>query len=113
MTIFRINAYITLMNWSLFYVTLCYDCYMMNRIRHNYPSLIHCLRVFHILVYAYLLSRCYCYNHYKIPKMTNANDSCALRLVLFNKRVMTQHKSKWIGPSQREAGICRGARARL
>ena len=41
---------------------------MMNRIRHNYPSLIQCLRVFHILVYAYLLSRCYCYNHYKIPK---------------------------------------------
>ena len=41
---------------------------MMNRIRHNYPSLIRCLRVFHILVYAYLLSRCYCYNHYKIPK---------------------------------------------
>ena len=38
------------------------------RIRQNYPSLIRCLRVFHILVYAYLLSRCYCYNHYKIPK---------------------------------------------
>ena len=29
---------------------------MMNRIRHNYPSLIRCLRVFHILVLAYLLS---------------------------------------------------------
>ena len=41
---------------------------MMNRIRHNYPSPIRCLRVFHILVYAYLLSRCYYYNHYKIPK---------------------------------------------
>ena len=41
---------------------------MMNRIWHNYPSLIRCLRVFHILVYAYLLSRCYCYHHYKIPK---------------------------------------------
>ena len=41
---------------------------MTNHIRHNYPSLIRCLRVFHILVYAYLLSRCYCYNHYKIPK---------------------------------------------
>ena len=38
----------------------------------------------------------------------NANDSGALQLVLFNKRMMTQHKSKWIGPSQREAGICRG-----
>ena len=42
---------------------------MMNRIRHNHPSLIRCLRAFHILVYAYLLSRCYCYNHYKIPKI--------------------------------------------
>ena len=40
----------------------------MNRIRHNYPSLIRCLWVFHILVLAYLLSRCYCYNHCKIPK---------------------------------------------
>ena len=63
-----IHAYITLMNWSQFCVTLCYDCYMMNRIRHNYPSLIRCLRVFHILVLAYLLSHYYCYNHYKIPK---------------------------------------------
>src|SRR3954469_14426694 len=69
MTIFGIHAYITLMNWSQFYVTLCYDCYMMNRIRHNYPSPVQCLRVFHILVYAYLLSCCYCYNHYKIPKI--------------------------------------------
>ena len=36
-----------------------------------YPtnSLIQCLRVFHILVYACLLSCCYCYNHYKIPKI--------------------------------------------
>src|SRR3954470_8284075 len=41
---------------------------MMNHIRHNYPSLIRCLRVFHILVLTYLLSRCYCYNHYKITK---------------------------------------------
>ena len=40
---------------------------MTNRIRHNYPSLIRCLRVFHILVLAYLLFRCYWYNHYKIP----------------------------------------------
>ena len=28
---------------------------MRNRIRHNYPSLIHCLRAFHILFFAYLL----------------------------------------------------------
>ena len=41
---------------------------MRNRIRHNYPSLIQCLRAFHILFSAYLLFRCYCYNHYKIPK---------------------------------------------
>ena len=46
-----------------------FDCYMTNHIRHNYPSLIRCLRVFHILVYAYLLPHCYCYNHYKIPKI--------------------------------------------
>ena len=35
----------------------------------------------------------------------HANDSGALQLVLFNKRMMTQHKSEWIGPSQREARI--------
>ena len=68
MTIFGIHAYITLMNWSQFSVTLCYDCYMMNHIRHNYPSLIHCLRAFHILFFAYLLFCCYCYNYYKNPK---------------------------------------------
>ena len=38
---------------------------MRNRVRHNYPSLIQCLRAFHILCFAYLLFRCYCYNHYK------------------------------------------------
>ena len=68
MTIFGIHAYITLMNWSQFCVTLCYDCYMMNRIRHNSPSPIQCLRAFHILFFAYLLFRCYCYNHYKTQK---------------------------------------------
>ena len=41
---------------------------MRNHIRHNYPSLIHCLRAFHILCFAYLLSRCYCYNYYKTQK---------------------------------------------
>ena len=41
---------------------------MRNRIRHNYPLLIHCLRAFHILCFAYLLFRCYCYNHYKTQK---------------------------------------------
>ena len=42
---------------------------MRNHIRHNYPSLIHCLRAFHILFFAYLLFRCYCYNYYKTPKI--------------------------------------------
>src|SRR3954465_3126462 len=42
---------------------------MMNRIWHNSPSPIQCLRAFPILVLAYLLSCCYCYNHYKIPKI--------------------------------------------
>ena len=41
---------------------------MMNRIQNNSPSLIHCLRAFHILFFAYLLFRCYCYNHYKTQK---------------------------------------------
>ena len=38
---------------------------MIDRIRHNSPSPIQCLRAFHILFSAYLLFRCYCYNHYK------------------------------------------------
>ena len=41
---------------------------MNNRIRHNYPSPIQCLRAFHILFSAYLLFRFYCYNHYKTQK---------------------------------------------
>ena len=41
---------------------------MMNRIRHNSLSPIHCLRAFHILFSAYLLFRCHCYNHYKNQK---------------------------------------------
>ena len=41
---------------------------MMNRIRHNSLSPIHCLRAFHILFFAYLLFRCYCYNYYKNRK---------------------------------------------
>src|SRR3954464_12209785 len=42
---------------------------MINRIRHNSSSPIQCLRVFPISVLAYLLFRCYCYNHYKTPKI--------------------------------------------
>ena len=41
---------------------------MRNRIRHNYPSLIHCLRAFHILFFAYFVFHCYCYNYYEKPK---------------------------------------------
>src|SRR3954467_14385702 len=41
---------------------------MMNRIRHNSPSQIQCLRAFHILFFSYLLFRWYCYNHYKTQK---------------------------------------------
>src|SRR3990170_1865855 len=38
---------------------------MMNDIRHNYPSLIHCLRAFHIMIFAKLPFRCYCYHRYR------------------------------------------------
>src|SRR4051812_20509105 len=65
---------------------------MMNRIRHNYPSLIRCLRVFHILVLAYLLSRCYCYNHYKTPKIfTIACTTLFLRLPPLSYYFATKH----------------------
>ena len=42
---------------------------MMNHIRHNSLSPIHCLRAFNILFFAFLLFRCYCYHHYKTPKI--------------------------------------------
>ena len=41
---------------------------MIDCIRHNSPSPIQRLRAFHILFFAYLLYRCYCYNHYKTQK---------------------------------------------
>ena len=41
---------------------------MMNRTRHNSLSPIHCLQAFHILFFACLLCRCYCYHHYKYQK---------------------------------------------
>ena len=41
----------------------------MNHIWHNSLSPIHCLRAFHILFFAYLLFCCYCYHHYKTPKI--------------------------------------------
>ena len=53
-------------------VAIPYTCGLSNRIRQNYPSLIQCLRAFHILLVAYLLFRCYCYNHYKTTIATFA-----------------------------------------
>ena len=41
---------------------------MMNRIRYNSPSLIQCLRAFHILFFRLFSFHCYCYNHYKTQK---------------------------------------------
>ena len=64
---------------------------MMNRIWHNYPSPIQCLRVFHILVYAYLLFRCYCYNHYKIPKTLLLLSLLLLPLPLLSYYFATKH----------------------
>ena len=64
---------------------------MMNHIRHNYPSLIRCLRVFNILVYAYLLFRCYCYNHYKIPKTLLLLSLLLLPLPLLSYYFATKH----------------------
>ena len=37
----------------------------MNAIRHNYPSLIHCLRARFILIFALLLCHCHYYDCYK------------------------------------------------
>ena len=73
---FSISTYDYIRNTCLHYIDelelvlchLCHNCCMRNHIRHNYPSLIHCLRAFHILFFAYLLFRCYCYNYYKKPK---------------------------------------------
>ena len=73
---FSISTCDNLLNTCLHYIDklelvlyhLCYNYCMRNRIRHNYPSLIHCLRAFHILFFAYLLFRCYSYHHYKINK---------------------------------------------
>ena len=91
MTIFGIHAYITLMNWSQFCVTLCYSYYIRNCIWHNYPSLIHCLRAFHILCFAYLLFCCYCYNHYKISKTLLLLSLLLLPLPLLSYYFATKH----------------------
>ena len=53
-------------------VTLGNNCCVMNAIQHNYPSLIHCVRAFHILIFAQLLFRCHCYDCYKTNTITFA-----------------------------------------
>ena len=58
---------------------------MRNRVRHNYPSLIQCLRAFHILCVAYLLYHCYCYNYYKTAIVTFATITITIiPLLLLN-----------------------------
>ena len=64
---------------------------MRNRIRHNYPSLIHCLRAFHILFFTYLLFRWYCYHHYKIPKTLLLLPLLLLSLPLLSYYFATKH----------------------
>ena len=44
---------------------------MRNRIRHNYPSLIQCLRAFHILIFAYLLFCCHRYRYFHTTLLLN------------------------------------------
>ena len=56
---------------------------MRNRIRHNYPSLIQCLRAFHILCFSYLLFRCYCYNYYKTSMFTFATVTITIILLCY------------------------------
>ena len=64
---------------------------MMNRIRHNSPSPIQCLRAFHILFFAYLLFRCCCYNHYKTPKILLLLPLLLLPLPLLSYYFATRH----------------------
>ena len=63
----------------------------MNRIRHNSPSLIHCLRAFHILFFAYLLFCCYYYHHYKTPKILLLLPLLLLPLPLLSYYFSTKH----------------------
>ena len=77
---FSISTYDYLRNTCLHYIDelelvlchLCYNYYMRNRIRHIYPSLIQCLRAFHILLlkncYLYL---CHCYHYYHTTLLLN------------------------------------------
>ena len=64
---------------------------MIDHIWHNSPSPIHCLRAFHILFFAYLLFRCYSYNHYKIPKTLLLLSLLLLPLPLLSHYFATKH----------------------
>ena len=64
---------------------------MMNRIRHNSLSPIHCLRAFHILFFAYLLFCCYCYHHYKTPKILFLPPLLLLSLPLLSYYFATKY----------------------
>ena len=64
---------------------------MRNHIRHNYPSLIQCVRAFHILCFAYLLFCCYCYNHYKTAIITFCYHYLLLLLPLLSYYFTTKH----------------------
>ena len=44
-------------------------------------------------------------SHTQYKPVINANDSVLSSGCFLIRRVMTQHKSKWIGPSQREAEV--------
>ena len=81
MTIFGIHAYITLMNWSQFCVTLCYNYYMRNRIRHNSPipmsfsHIVLCLVTLPLpllqLLQNYYCYFCHCYCYFHITLLLN------------------------------------------
>ena len=64
---------------------------MMNRIRHNSLSPIQCIRAFHILFFAYLLFRCYCYHHYKHQKYYFCYRYLLLSLPLLSYYFATKH----------------------
>ena len=56
---------------------------LLDVIRHNYPSLIHCLWAFHILISAYLLYRCHCYNYYKTATVTFSTVTTTIILLCY------------------------------
>ena len=67
---FSISTYDYIRNTCLHYIDELelVLCHPMLWLFDTSPSPIQCLRAFHILFFAYLLFRCYCYNHYKTQK---------------------------------------------